>query len=134
MKKHIGTLVTNFFCQYLSKEAGFSENTIKSYRDTFVLYIKYLEESGICKPKNLEISSFTADKVGKFLDWLENERSCGINTRNQRLAALKAFCNYVIRISPENCKGCQEILQLHIKRAPVATIPLPVVKTFFLKN
>lgn len=122
MKKHIGSLVTNFFCRYLTNEAGLSENTLKSYRDTFVLYIKYLEENGVCKPKNLDMSSFTADEVGKFLDWLESERGCGISTRNQRLAALKAFCNYVIRISPENCKGCQEILQLRIKRAPAAMV------------
>jgi integrase/recombinase XerD len=122
MKKHMGSLVTNFFCQYLSNEAGLSENTLKSYRDTFVLYIKYLEESGVCKPKNLDMSSFTADKVGRFLDWLESERGCGISTRNQRLAALKAFCNYVIRISPENCKGGQEVLQLRIKRAPTAAV------------
>lgn len=118
----MGSLVTNFFCQYLSNEAGLSENTLKSYRDTFVLYIKYLEERGICKPKNLDMSSFTADKVGKFLDWLESERNCSISTRNQRLAALKAFCNYVIRILPESCKGCQEVLQLRIKRASTATV------------
>jgi site-specific recombinase XerD len=28
----------------------------------------------------------------------------------------------VIRKAPENCKGCQDILQLRVKRAPSATI------------
>lgn len=122
MKKHMGAIVTDFFCQYLSKEAGLSENTLKSYRDTFVLYIKYLEEVGACKLKNLDMTAFTADNVGKFLDWLESERSCSISTRNQRLAALKTFCNYVIRRAPENRKSCQDILQLRVKRAPAATV------------
>ncbi len=122
MKKQMGAMITDFFCQYLSNEAGLSENTLKSYRDTFVLYIKYLEECGACKPRNLDMSAFTADKASKFLDWLESERRCSVSTRNQRLAALKAFCNYVIRKAPENCKGCQDILQLRVKRAPSATV------------
>jgi integrase/recombinase XerD len=122
MKKYMGAMVTDFFCRYLSNEAGLSGNTLKSYRDTFVLYIKYLEKCGACKPKNFDMSAFTADKASKFLDWLESERGCGVSTRNQRLAALKAFCNYVIRRSPENCKGCQDILQLRVKRAPTATV------------
>lgn len=122
MNKQIGSMITAFFCQYLSNEAGVSDNTLKSYRDTFILYIRYLEERGVCKPKNLNMTVFTADKVNAFLDWLESERCCSISTRNQRLAAIKSFCNYVIRKTPENCKGCQDILQLRIKRAPLATI------------
>ncbi len=122
MKKQMGFMVTDFFSRYLSNEAGLSENTLKSYRDTFVLYIKYLEECGICKPKNFDMSAFTVDKVTRFLDWLEEERNCSVSTRNQRLAALKSFCNYVIRRFPENCKDCQDILQLRIKRAPTPTV------------
>ena len=122
MKKQMGAMITDFFCQYLSNEAGLSENTLKSYRDTFILYIKYLEECGVCKPRNLDIAVFTAENASKFLDWLESKRQCSISTRNQRLAALKAFCNYVIRKAPENCKGCQAILQLRVKHAPSAIV------------
>jgi integrase/recombinase XerD len=122
MKNKIGAIITDFFCKYLSNEAGLSENTLKSYRDTFVLYIKYLEECGYCKPKSLDMTAFTSDKVINFLDWLESQRRCSISTRNQRLAALKAFCNYVIRRAPENCKGFQDILLLRIKRAPSPTV------------
>jgi integrase/recombinase XerD len=122
MKKQIGSMITEFFCQYLPNEAGLSENTLKSYRDTFVLYIKYLEESGAYTPRNLDLSAFTADLVSKFLDWLENERHSCISTRNQRLAALKSFSNFVIRKAPENCKDCQDILHLRVKRTSSATV------------
>ena len=122
MKKLMGGIITDFFCQYLVSEAGLSENTLKSYRDTLVLYIKYLEDCRECKPRNLDIVAFNAENVSKFLDWLESERHCSVSTRNQRLAALKAFCNYVIRRAPENSKGCQSILQLRIKRAPSAIV------------
>lgn len=122
MKKYIGSMITEFFCQYLPNEAGLSENTIKSYRDTFVLYIKYLEESGVSTPRNIDLSAFNADLVNKFLNWLENERHSSISTRNQRLAAIKSFCNFVIRKAPENCKDCQDILHLRVKRTSSATV------------
>lgn len=115
-------MITEFFCQYLPNEAGLSENTLKSYRDTFILYIKYLEESGVYTPRNIDLTAFTADLVSKFLDWLENERHSSISTRNQRLAALKSFSNFVIRKAPENCKDCQEILHLRVKRTSSATV------------
>lgn len=122
MKKQIGSLITDFFCLYLPNEAGLSENTLKSYRDTFILYIKYLEERGAYTPRNMDMSSFTADLVSKFLDWLESERHSSVSTRNQRLAALKTFSNYVIHKAPENCKGCQDVLHLRIKHAPSAMV------------
>jgi site-specific recombinase XerD len=115
-------MITDFFTLYLSNEAGLSENTIKSYRDTFILYFRYLDENGICKPRKLELSVFTVDNVSKFLDWLEMQRQCRISTRNQRLAALKSFSNYVIRRMPENCGACQSILRIRVKKAPQATV------------
>lgn len=122
MRKQMGYLITEFFCKHLPNEAGLSDNTLKSYRDTFVLYIKYLEESGVCTPKNMDLPDFNADFVNKFLDWLEIERRSSISTRNQRLAALKSFSNFVIRKAPENCKECQDILNLRVKRKPSTVI------------
>lgn len=127
MKKLFSNIMMDFFNVYLSKEAGFSENTLKSYRDTIVLYINFLEDTGVCKPANLNVSFFTSDNVRKFLDWLETFKGSCANTRNQRLAALKAFCNYVIRKMPECYGDCQDILSLRLRRVPTAAIEyLPI--------
>lgn len=122
MKLKISHLITDFFSIYLISEAGLSDNTVKSYRDTFVLFFKYLDESGSCRLKNLDISVFTADTISGFLNWIEETRQCSINTRNQRLAAIKSFISYIIRRSPEDCKNCQDILSIRIKKAPQAVI------------
>ena len=122
MKLSISHLITDFFSIYLVNEAGLSDNTLKSYRDTFILYFKYLDESDICKPKKLNISAFTFENINSFLDWIETERHCSISTRNQRLAAMKAFSNYVIRRMPENCDDCQRILTIRVKKAPKAVV------------
>ena len=37
MNSPLTSLITSFFSNYLPTVAGYSENTVKSYRDTFVL-------------------------------------------------------------------------------------------------
>jgi site-specific recombinase XerD len=122
MKLGAGRLITDFFSAYLVNEAGLSYNTVKSYRDSFILFFKYLDESGTCRPEKLALSVFTSDNINRFLDWIERERLCSVNTRNQRLAALKTFCNYVIRRAPENCDNCQGVLKIRSKKAPHAVV------------
>ena len=122
IRKELSYYISNFFTGYLSNEAGLSINTIKSYRDAFILFFRYLEESGVCKINKLKMDALNVDNVGGFLDWLEQTRGCSINSRNQRLAALKAFCNYVIRQSPEESALCQSILKIRVKKAPQKSI------------
>lgn len=107
MNKSLSSLVSHFFNSYLVNERGFSENTRKSYRDTFVLYFKFLEDE-----KHIRIMDnnaiFTRQLVLEFLDSLEKKGS-SVNTRNQRLAALKSFSKYAIRYYPELYSDLEEI-------------------------
>ncbi|WP_406542229.1 site-specific integrase [Clostridium ljungdahlii] len=96
-KKDFSYYVTRYFTNYLDREAGFSPNTIKSYRDTFILFFRYIELFRICKINKLNMDILSADNVNDFLNWIEKERQCTVSSRNQRLAALKSFCIYVIR-------------------------------------
>ncbi|OGO76544.1 MAG: hypothetical protein A2Y23_06415 [Clostridiales bacterium GWB2_37_7] len=115
-KKELSYYLTRFFTEYLGNEAGLSTNTIKSYRDAFILYFKYLEETGICKISKLKMSSMNTDNVVRFLDWLEQSRGSSVSSRNQRLAAIKAFCSYVARKCPEESDLCQDILKIRVKK------------------
>lgn len=64
------------------------------------------------------MDTLNADNISGFLDWLEQSRGCSISSRNQRLAALKAFCGYVVRKSPEESSLCQAVLKIRVKKAP----------------
>ncbi len=116
-RKELSYYITSFFTEYLGNESGLSINTIKSYRDAFILYFKYLEEAGISKISKLKMGTLNADNVIGFLDWLEQSRGCSVSSRNQRLAALKAFCGYVARKCPEESALCQNILKIRVKKA-----------------
>lgn len=121
-RKDLYYYITSFFTKYLGNEAGLSINTIKSYRDTFILFFRYFEEVGICKISKLKMQTMNEENVIGFLDWLEQSRHCSISSRNQRLAALKAFCNYVIRKSPEESFLCQDVLRIRVKKTPQKSI------------
>lgn len=121
-KKDFAYFITSFFTDYLNNEAGLSANTTKSYRDTFVLFFKYLEEKNICKLSKIKMEVLNVDNINGFLNWLEESRGNGVNSRNQRLAALKAFCSYIIRKSPEESKICQKVLNIRVKKAPQKSV------------
>ena len=87
-------LLENYFTVYLPCSVGASHNTITSYKYTFKLLFKFLDEQhGLCSDKTT-FAVLNYDALSGFLEWLETERNCSISTRNQRLAALSAFSVY----------------------------------------
>lgn len=108
--------LTKFLGEYLPATRNVSENTIKSYRDTFKLFLKFLNANYQVTVEKLEIKDISEKTVLDFLSWLETERKCGISTRNQRLAAIHAFYHYLVVHSPENLLVIQLILQIPSKK------------------
>jgi site-specific recombinase XerD len=110
--------LTDYLSSYLPGQRGMSTHTIRSYRDTFSLFL------GFCKDvKKIRIEKFTLNQFSKalieeFLRWLETERGNGIATRNQRLAAIHAFCRYVQTEEPGHLLRCQEIIAITFKKQP----------------
>lgn len=62
MNTSLTALITTFFTKYLINTAGYSENTIKSYRDTFVLLFLYADEHKLCPRGRINISLITTAK------------------------------------------------------------------------
>jgi len=107
--------LTAFLANYLPHERGASTNTITAYRDTFVLFIKFMEINGV-KVNCLTIEKITKELVIAFLEWLEAERHCSSSTRNLRLASIHSFFRYIQYQHPENLFECQKILSIKVKK------------------
>lgn len=108
--------VQSFFTQYLVAERGLSANTVLSYRDTIRLLLKHSSDQLRRPPDELTLDDFDTPGVRQFLDWLETKRRCKARTRNQRLAAIKAFFSYVASRAPEHLERCRQIRDLSTKR------------------
>jgi len=101
---------------YLPGQAGGSINTIRSYRDTFSLFLRYCKDEQGLSLQKLTLEKIDHHLVGQFLLWLENERDCCAGTRNNRLAAIHAFYRYLQIEMPQYLSRFQEILSIPYKK------------------
>ena len=109
-------LISDFFIRYLSNQKNASENTIKTYRDAFVLLLEFMKIKNI-ESNKLKISDFNYDLINEYLDWLESDKKVSVSTRNNRLAAIKSFFRYVSYHRPEYMTICTSILEIHKKKS-----------------
>jgi site-specific recombinase XerD len=105
-----------FFKEYLVRERGCSEKTVRAYRDTFFLLVEYFSSVKITPPNRITLEMFNKDLVTSFLNWLESVRNCSVGTRNSRLAALKSFCRYLMYEDPCHMRQWSYILEVPMKR------------------
>lgn len=108
--------LTKYFSDYLPKQTAASPNTIRSYRDTFVQLMEFYKTEYRLPPEKLEYTVFTADRIECFLTYLEETRSVGISTRNQRLAAIHSFFRYIQYRDPAGFEQCAQVLSVPFKK------------------
>jgi site-specific recombinase XerD len=113
---HFAKRLTDFLTSYLPSERGFSVNTIKSYRDTMLLFLIYMKSVHHKEADRIDFNDITQERILSFLRWLEEERSCSISTRNARLAALHSFFKYLQYKVPEQLAEWQRILSIKTKK------------------
>jgi site-specific recombinase XerD len=111
-----------FFAKHLPLTRGLSPRTVLSYRDTFVLLLRFLATHHRCAVVDLELDHFRADDVLIFLDHLETERKNSVATRNARLAAIHAFARFLATRDPEQVEEAQRLLAVPVKRGPTRAI------------
>lgn len=117
------SLIQLFFTDRLVKQLGVSPHTIAAYRDAFRLLLQFASDCLNRVPSELRIEDLDASFVGRFLDHLQEVRGNCARTRNNRLAALHAFFQYVSINEPALALHCQRVLAIPSKRherGPVA--------------
>ncbi len=111
----IANWVSRFLTEYLT-ERNLSYNTQISYRDTFILLFPVVGKAKKKTIENLCISDFDSDVVRVFLRYVEEDRSCCISTRNQRLASIRAFAHFIGQRNPEHMAWSAEICSIPFKK------------------
>src|SRR5713101_4428707 len=110
------SLLQRFFTARLVNQLGASPHTIAAYRDTFRLVLRFAKATLKRAPSALRIEDLDVTFLGKFLGHLESTRHNTTRTRNNRLAALRAFFRYVAISEPGLGLQCQRILAMPAKR------------------
>lgn len=95
------SLLRQFFLERLMNQQRVSPCTIESYRDTFRILLKYLNDAQGIKADDVALTDLNANAVIGFLNYLEQQRKNDNRTINNRLAAIKAFMSFVSYECPE---------------------------------
>lgn len=110
--------LTQFLSEYLPGQKNVSPHTIRSYRDSFKLLLRYFQEREGIPPEQLTMAQLTPARVTAFLGWLETERACGVATRNLRRTAVHSFFRYAQAEFPESLLHFQQVMAIPVKKGP----------------
>lgn len=106
------SLLQSFLIDYLPKRRGLSAHTIASYRDAFVLLLKWLDSSEGVPPDKVTMAILDPGNIGRFSDWIRQERQCAASTSNARIAAIRSFAKFVQAQAPEHIEICRRLLEI----------------------
>ena len=114
------SLLRAFFYEWLVEQRNASIHTVRSYRDTWRLLLRFVAQRTGKKVAMITLADLAASEVAAFLSHAEHDRGGTIGTRNCRLAAIRGFFHFVATRDPGSIAQCVEILNIPIKRAPVS--------------
>jgi site-specific recombinase XerD len=130
----LSTCLHQFFNQYLPRIKGVSEQSIKTYRETFSLFLPFLADHYSIKIKSLKVEHLSANIVLSFLNHLESHRKNTAQTRNNRLAVIKSLAKMIRFIYPNKKHLAEVILNIPQKKFQKKLIgflyPEEVMKVF----
>jgi site-specific recombinase XerD len=112
----LAPFLERFFMQRLMQERRVSPHTIASYRDTFRLFLKFIQQRLHKTPSTLVFEEIDAPLVTSFLDHLEKQRGLSVRSRNLRLTAIHSFFRYTAFELPTHSAQIQRVLAIPSKR------------------
>lgn len=118
MTTHLGPLLHSFFVDHLRVLKGLRPASVRSYRDTIRLFLAFVAADRRRHITRLTVENLTFDCVQRFLRHLEEKRHNHVRTRNQRLAALRTFFEYLGSRLPEHLVVAERVAMIPTKRAP----------------
>jgi site-specific recombinase XerD len=114
----LGPLVHSFFADGLLTMKGLRPASVRSYRDVLRLFLRFIAQDTGRKITRLALADLSFERVLGFVRYLEDERHNQIRTRNQRLACLHTFFDYLAGRVPELLEVAERVAAIPMKRVP----------------
>jgi len=114
----LAPVLQEYFTVHLVTQRAMSAATIRTYRDTWRLFLRFLSDATGTPAHQLRISDVDAPRVLAFLDHLETRRGNGVATRNLRLAAIKSVMAFYATKAPERLDTIAQVHAIPVKKKP----------------
>jgi integrase/recombinase XerD len=113
----LASTLRKFFGDHLPTIRGVSPHTIRSYRDSVALLLRFLATTTERPATALDVSDLTVEHIVAFLHHVEQHRGVTATTRNVRLAAIHTFARFLATQEPIYLDQAQRLLAIPFKRA-----------------
>ncbi len=113
----LGLWLRRFLDEHVVIERNLSQNTVRSYRDAFMLLLPFVSAKARKSPDRLAVEDLSSERVRQFLAHLEEDRGCSAQTRNQRLTAVRSFARFVASRDPALVEWSGSIRSIALKKA-----------------
>ena len=114
--------VQKFFDVHLSLHHSRSENTVKSYRDVFRTFLRFMLEKKSITADKVTLAHLTSDVINEYRMFLSKTRKNSDSTINQRLSAIHSFVKFLQLEYPERILQWQRILTVPLFRQEKKTV------------
>jgi len=113
---NFAVLLQNYFYKRLIEQRNYTRDTVSTYRYTFKLLLEYLRDKHKISPDAVALKDLNSKNILGFLNYLEQDRHNGANSRNNRLAAIRSFLKYTAYQVPTSLPMIQKVLAIPMKR------------------
>ena len=110
------TLIKNFFLVYLPTQRKSSPNTVKTYRTVWNQFLDFAAKKKKVPLSKVTMKMLDYDMVNSYLDWLTTEQGAKPATRNNRLAAIRAFFDYASACRPEYMEQSSHLAAIRVQK------------------
>ena len=108
MNNYFYHYVVSYF-NYLKDVRNYSNNTIITYRNTFLEFIHMLKTEEKIDINNLLITDFSSELIFKYITYLKEVKNNKAITINNKLAALKSFVKFLKAKNINTLEKCIQI-------------------------
>src|SRR5881396_1620052 len=112
----LSQILHSFFEDNLKLQKGLQPTSIRSYRDTVRLFLCHVAQDQRRRITQIRLQDLTFEQTQRFLQHLEVDRHNHVQTRNQRLCALRTFFDYVAYRVAEMLPTGQQVALIPAKR------------------
>jgi integrase/recombinase XerD len=119
----LGPWIRRFLLEHVVAERNLARNTQHGYRDALRQLIPFVAKQSRKSIDRLHVVDISADRVRLFLADIEVSRHGAVATRNQRLAAIRAFAGFVGEHSPVHIEWSGQIRSIPFKKTGKAVVP-----------
>jgi len=112
----LAPVLQEYFTAHLVAQRAMSPATIRTYRDTWRLFLIFLSDKTRVPAHRLDTTHVDEAQVTAFLEHLEHERGNSVATRNLRLAAIKAMMAFQATKAPEQLDTVARIHAIPTKK------------------